>query len=82
MDTVSVLILPYNYTYSPKIRTYINIATKANITPSSSNWDLTKSGTGASTADLGADGFTYGGSEDKIYYTFYHTFKIPLNVIN
>ena len=86
---MSVLVLPYNYTIAggkPLTRKYPAIKTKANLTPATTPWDLSWT-TGNSTTDgkskdyIIADGFTYV-SESEIYYTFKHTFKIPLNVIN
>ena len=77
--------MPYDYTEGtggkPLKRTYVPIKVKADLTAgSSSKWDLSKTG-GASAQLIKNDGFTFV-KEDEIYFTFTHTFKIPLNVIN
>ena len=55
------------------------------MTPAGAKWDLSwasgNNADGKSKDNIIADGFTYV-SESEIYYTFKHTFKIPLNVIN
>ena len=85
---MSVLVLPYNYTIAggkPLTRKYAPIKVKADLTPAGAKWDLSwasgNNADGKSKDNIIADGFTFV-SESEIYYSFKHTFKIPLNVIN
>ena len=77
--------MPYNITVDgpegSQKRKYIAGATKENITA----WDLIKADAEAGAkAALKADGWSVGATnpESNIYFTFYHTFFIPLNTIN